>query len=74
MLFLTAVLLVSGWLLFEVIKLSVKVAWGIAKVIAWMLSIVALPLFVILAISAGGFILLLPVGLLAAAFGLLLMC
>ena len=71
---LTIVLFVFGWLLFEFIKLSLKVAWGIAKVIAWMLSIVALPLFVILAVSAGGFILLLPVGLLAAAFGILLIC
>lgn len=62
------------WLLFETIKLSFKVAWGLAKIVAWILSIVALPLFAILAISAGGLILFLPVGLLVIAIGLLRAC
>lgn len=74
MLFLTAIFLVSGVLLFEVIKLSIKVAWGITKVIAWVLSIIALPLLIILAVSTGGLVLLLPVGLLVAAFSLLFIC
>lgn len=74
MLLIIATIIVSGWLLWGIIKLSFKVAWGAAKVVAWILSIIALPLLVILAISAGGLILFLPVGLLVVAIGLLRAC
>lgn len=74
MLLIIATIIVSGWLLWGIIKLSFKVAWGAAKVVAWILSIIALTLLVILAISAGGLILFLPVGLLVMAIGLLRAC
>lgn len=74
MLILIATIIVSGWLLWGIIKLSFKVAWGAAKVIAWILSIIALPLLAVLAISAGGLVLFLPVGLLVVAIGLLKAC
>ena len=74
MLLIIATIIVSGWLLWGIIKLSFKVAWGAAKVVAWLLSIIALPLLVILSISAGGLILFLPVGLLVMAIGLLRAC
>lgn len=48
-------------LLFEVLKLSVKVAWGIAKILAFALCVIAAPLLVVIVLSAGGLLLLLPV-------------
>lgn len=65
---------IFAWLLFEVIKLSLKVAWGLAKVIGIVLCAAAFPLLIVLAVTASGFILLLPVALLAAAFGVLKQC
>ena len=71
MILLILAILACGWLLWGIIKVSFTVAWGAVKIIAWILSILALPLLLILALTAGGFLLLLPVALLAAAFGLL---
>ena len=48
-------------LLFEVIKLSVRVAWGLAKLAAFALCVIASPLLILFVISAGGLLLLLPV-------------
>lgn len=66
--------IVSCWLLFNILKLSVKVAWGIAKVTAYALCILALPALIVCAITAGGLILLLPVALLAGAWGIMKCC
>lgn len=66
--------IVSCWLLFSVLKLSVRVAWGIVKVTAYALCILALPALIVCAITAGGLILLLPVALLAGAWGIMKCC
>ena len=60
-----------GSLLFEAIKLSIRVAWGIAKFIAGLLCVVALPLLIIVIVTAGGLFLLLPILLVAGACGIL---
>ena len=60
-----------GGLLTKVIALSFKVAWGLLKVLAILLCIAALPLIVIFAIGAGGFLLLIPIFLVSAAWGCL---
>lgn len=60
-----------GGLLVKVISLSFKVAWCLMKVLAILLCIVALPLIVIFAIGAGGFLLLIPIFLVSAAWGCL---
>ena len=59
-----------GGLLFQAIKLSLKVAWGIIKVIAYALCIIAVPVLIVVA-SVGGILLLLPIILVAIACGLL---
>lgn len=74
MMLIIATVIISAWFLWGIIKLSFTVAWGITKAIAWILSILALPLLLIIALTAGGFILLLPVVLLAAAFAVLKSC
>ena len=59
------------WLFFKAIGLAFKVAWGTTKVIASLLFAVAVPMLVICLLFAGGIVLLVPVALIAIAFGLL---
>lgn len=62
------------WLFFKAIGLALKMTWGITKFIASLLFSVALPLLIICLIFAGGVVLLIPLGLVALAFGLLKSC
>ena len=68
------VLVLFCWLFFKAIGLAFKVAWGAAKVIAVLLSVLALPLLIVCFLFAGGFVLLVPVLLIAGAFGILKAC
>lgn len=51
--------------------LAFKIAWGLAKVIASILFVLALPALVICVLFASGLFLLLPIVLIVAAIGLL---
>lgn len=62
------------WLFFKAIGLAFRVAWGTTKIIASVLFAVALPLLGVCLVFAGGIILLVPVTLIAIAFGLLKAC
>ena len=62
------------WLSFKLLGLFFRMAWGIAKLIATLLFLVALPLLVLCLIFAGGMLILVPLGLLALAFGILKAC
>ena len=62
------------WLFIKAIGLALKITWGAAKIVATILLAIAIPTFILLAIFTGGFILLLPVALLAGAVGLLKVC
>ncbi len=59
------------WLFFKAIGLTFRVTWGAAKIVATILLAIAAPAFILLAIFTGGFVLLLPVALIAGAVGLL---
>ena len=59
------------WLFFKCIGLAFKVAWGAAKLIASLLLIAAIPMLVCCLLFTGGMLLLVPLGLLCVAFGLL---
>ncbi|MBR6635473.1 MAG: hypothetical protein IKL41_07620 [Clostridia bacterium] len=59
------------WLFLKAVGLAFKITWGAAKIVATILLAIAVPVFILLAIFVGGFILLLPVALLAVAVGLL---
>ena len=52
------VILVFGWLFFKSVGLAFHLTWGLAKIVATLLFVVALPLLV-------------PVALVAAASGIL---
>ena len=67
-------LIMFCWLFFKVLGLGFRVAWGTAKILASLLFAVAVPLLVLCLIFAGGIVLLLPLALMGAAFGLLRAC
>lgn len=62
------------WLSFKLLGLFFRIAWGAAKIIATLLFIAALPMLVLCLIFAGGMLLLIPLGLIALAFGILKAC
>lgn len=59
------------WLFFKAVGLAFKAAWGTAKIIASLLFAIAVPLLIVCLVFAGGIVLLVPVALIAVAFGLL---
>ena len=59
------------WLFFKVLGLVLKAAWSVTKFIASALMTIAVPLLIGCLIFAGGMFLLIPVILIAVAFGLL---
>ena len=59
------------WLFFKAVGLAFRVAWGTAKIIASLLFAVAVPMLVGGLLLAGGFLLLIPLAMVALAFGLL---
>lgn len=68
------VLLAFGWLFFKTVGLAFRVAWCAAKLVAAVLFVVALPLMVVGLLIGGILKLLLPLLLIAAAFGILKSC
>jgi hypothetical protein len=56
------------------IKLLFKLTWGVAKVTAVILMIIALPALIGCLMVAGGLILLVPVALLIGAIGIVKLC
>lgn len=62
------------WLFVKAIGLAFKLTWGAAKIGATILLVLAVPAFILCLIFAGGFLLLLPVALIAGAVGLLKAC
>ena len=58
--------IVFAWLLWQVLRLALKVTWGAAKIIATILMAVALPLLVVFLVI-GGALLIVPVVLIAIA-------
>lgn len=62
------------WLFCKALKLAFKVAWGAAKITASLLFAIAVPLLVLCLVFAGGILLLIPVALIAIAFGVLKAC
>lgn len=66
--------IVFCWLFFKAIGLAFKVAWGVAKIVASLLFAIAVPMLVLCLIFAGGVILLVPVAMIAIAFGILKAC
>lgn len=61
------ILVLFIWLTIKVIALGLKLAWGLTKVIASLLLVIALPALFGCLLFASGVVLLLPIALLSAA-------
>ena len=68
------ILIVFCWLSFKLLGLFLRMAWGMAKIIATILFIIALPMLVLMLFFAGGMLLMIPLGLLALALGVVTAC
>lgn len=66
------IVVLFAWLFIKAIGLSLRLAWGAAKVIGVLLILPALPLLLGGLLFAGGLILLLPLLLVGAACGVLM--
>ena len=62
------------WLLVKAIGLAFKLTWGVAKIIAGILMIIALPGLIVCLLFAGTFALLAPIALIAIAVLILRAC
>ena len=62
------------WLSVKAIGLAFKVTWGLAKITAVVMFVLAIPALLISLLVVGGLTILIPVGLLAAAVGILKSC
>ena len=62
------------WLFVKVIGLVLRLTWGAAKIVAGILCVLALPILILVLLFAGGAVLLLPVGLVIAAFAVVKAC
>ena len=68
------VLILFGWLFVKTIGLAFRVTWGLAKVVAIVLFVLALPTLIGCFLVAGGILLLIPVALIGSAWGVLRAC
>lgn len=68
------VLILFGWLFIGAIRLAFRVTWGLAKIAAVILFTLALPVLIGALLMASGIVLLVPVVLVGAAFGILKLC
>ena len=62
------------WLLVKTIGLAFRLTWGVAKVIASILMVIALPVLIICLLFVGGLALMIPIAVIGLAFGLLKAC
>jgi hypothetical protein len=66
--------LVFFWLFFKVLKLVFKMTWGIAKFAVSLLFSIAVPMLLGCLFFAGGLLILVPLGLIGLAFGIVKHC
>lgn len=62
------------WLLVKAVGLAFKLTWGVAKIVACILMVVALPALIICLLFASSIALLVPIAMLAIAAGMLKTC
>ena len=59
------------WLFFKGLGLALRLTWGVTKFVVSLLFTIAIPLLIFCLLFAGGLVILVPLGLLGLAFGLL---
>ena len=66
--------IVFVWLLIKAISLALKLTWGMAKFIAGILIVLALPMLIVFLLFVGGAILIIPVAMIGIAAGIMKSC
>ena len=67
-------IIVFTWLLIKAIGLAFKLTWGMAKIVASILMVLALPLLIVCLLFVGGAILIIPVAMIGIAAGIMKSC
>ena len=67
-------IVVFVWLSIKAIGLAFKLTWGMAKIIASILMVLALPLLIVCLLFVGGAILIVPVAMIGIAAGIMKSC
>ena len=67
-------IVVFVWLLIKTIGLAFKLTWGMAKIAASILLVLALPLLIVCLLFVGGAILIVPVAMIGIAAGIMKSC
>lgn len=67
-------IVVFVWLLIKAIGLAFKLTWGMAKIVASILLVLALPLLIVCLLFVGGAILIVPVAMIGIAAGIMKSC
>ena len=67
-------IVVFVWLLIKTIGLALKLTWGMAKIVASILMVLALPLLIVCLLFVGGAILIVPVAMIGIAAGIMKSC
>ena len=62
------------WLLVKTIGLAFRLTWGMAKIIATIMMVIALPVLIFCLVFVGGLPLMIPIAVIGMAFGLLKAC
>jgi len=68
------IVIIFIWLLIKAFGLAFKLTWGVAKIAAGVLMLLALPLLIVGLLFVGGIVLLVPLGMVAAAAGIMKAC
>ena len=67
-------LVIFIWLLVKTIGLAFRLTWGMAKIIATIMMVIALPVLIFCLVFVGGLALMIPIAVIGMAFGLLKAC
>lgn len=65
------VVIIFCWLFVKVLKLAFGITWGLAKVAATVLCVLACPLLILCLLFASGFALIIPVLIVVGAYSML---
>lgn len=68
------IIVIFIWLLFSSVGLALRLTWGIAKLCAGILMVLALPVLILCLLFASGIVLLLPIAMVCIAAGILRAC
>lgn len=62
------------WLLIKVARLAFQLTWGVAKVIASLLMVLAVPVLIVCVLFVGGMALLIPIAVIGIAAAIIKAC